>query len=295
VGLDLPESAEALDDVEPMLPDWPAQRALAARLLPVLLAEAAPAPADGLKEPGVSESALVEAMEREGGPESARLWGLARAGNEYPAGALGETALAREFERLRAFARRQRQFLAEPAQPPHRARFECRIDGETWSLSASFADLRASGQLRARYDDTRASDYLGAWLAHLLLCSAPAPGVRCETRGLSRDGDFHFAPLDPTQARQQLETLLGLYREGLRAPLRFFPKSAWAYVKNSDNPRKAVEKWTGGMRTEFGEANDPAYRLALRGVDQPLGETFFTLASKVFAPLMQSLLDDRLP
>ena len=295
VGLDLPESAAALDDVEPMLPDWPAQRALAARLLPVLLAEAAPAPADGLKEPGVSESALVEAMEGEGGPESARLWGLARAGNEYPAGALGETALAREFERLRAFARRQRQFLAEPAQPPHRARFECRIDGETWSLSASFADLRASGQLRARYDDTRASDYLGAWLAHLLLCSAPAPGVRCETRGLSRDGDFHFAPLDPTQARQQLETLLGLYREGLRAPLRFFPKSAWAYVKNSDNPRKAVEKWTGGMRTEFGEANDPAYRLALRGVDQPLGETFFTLASKVFAPLMQSLLDDRLP
>lgn len=315
VGLDLPESAEALEDVEPMLPDWPGQRALAARLLPVLLAASAPALGGASKEAGApgsgaSEAAAVEAMageakrrevnerkvnEPEGGPEAARLWGLARAGNEYPAGALGETALARELERLRAFARRQRQFLAEPAQPPHRARFECGIDGESWSLTASFADLRANGQLRARYDDTRASDYLGAWLAHLLLCSSPAPGVRCETHGLSRDGDFHFAPLDPTQARQQLENLLGLYREGLRAPLHFFPKSAWAYVKKSDNPRKAVEKWTGGMRTEFGEANDPAYRLALRGVDQPLGETFFTLASKVFAPLMQSLLDDRLP
>ena len=31
---------EVLDDVEPMLPDWPGQRALAARLLPVLLDDA---------------------------------------------------------------------------------------------------------------------------------------------------------------------------------------------------------------------------------------------------------------
>ena len=299
VGLDLPETAEALDDVEPMLPDWPAQRALAARLLPVLLAEAAPAVGGELKGAGASgsgtcEAAVADAPDGEGGPESARLWGLARAGNEYPAGALGETALAREFERLRAFARRQRQFLAEPAQPPHRARFECRIDGESWSLTASFADLRARGQLRARYDDTRAGDYLGAWLAHLLLCADPAPGVRCETHGLSRDGEFHFAPLDPTQARQQLETLIGLYREGLRAPLHFFPKSAWAFVTNGDSLHKATARWSGGMRPQFGEAADPAYRLALRGVEQPLDERFCALASTVFTPLLAALDDDRL-
>lgn len=306
VGLDLPESAEALIDVEPMLPDWPGQRALAARLLPVLLAEAAPAWADGVNSEGAGRSAtdasadlacaggVTQANEPDGESEHARLWALARAGNEYPAGALGETALVREFERLQAFARRQRQFLAEPAQPPHLARFECRIDGEAWSLSTSFADLRASGQLRARYDDTRASDYLGAWLAHLLLCAAPAPGVRCETRGLSRDGEFHFAPLDPTPARQQLETLLGLYRQGLCVPLHFFPKSAWAFMRNGESARKAAEKWTGGMRPEFGEAADPAYHLALRGVEQALDEAFFANARMVFGPLMHWLVDERL-
>ncbi|MDX9884643.1 exodeoxyribonuclease V subunit gamma [Thauera sp.] len=297
VGLDLPHSAEVLDDVEPMLPDWAGQRALAARLLPVMLADAMPAPkgrAGELDESKAGVAPAVEALEPGAGAAHDRLWALARAGNEYPAGTLGEAALVREFESLLAFSGRQRQLLAAPAQPPHRARFECCIDGEAWSLTASFADLRADGLLRARYDDTRASDYLGAWLAHLLLCAAPAPGVRGETRGLSRDGEFRFAALDPAVAGQVLETLLGLYRQGLCAPLHFFPKSAWAYVKNSDSPRKAMEKWTGGMRTEYGEGNDPAYRLALRGVAEPLDETFFTLAEKVFVPLVESILDERL-
>ena len=286
LGLDLPESAEMLEDVEPLLPDWPGQRALAARLLPVMLAGeggTVTAGADGLS------SRMDAASEA-----PARLWALARAGNEYPAGSLGEAALAREFERLLAFARRQRARLAAPAQPPHLARFECGLDGEAWSLTAGFADLRADGLLRARYDDTRASDYLGAWLAHLLLCAAPAPGVRCETRGLSRDGEFRFAALEPGHARAQLEALLGLYREGLRGPLHFFPKSGWAYVTNGDSLHKASARWSGGMRPQFGEAADPAYRLALRGVEQPLDERFCALAGAVFMPLFEALDDERL-
>ncbi|MDI3515140.1 MAG: exodeoxyribonuclease gamma subunit [Rhodocyclaceae bacterium] len=286
LGLDLPESAEMLEDVEPLLPDWPGQRALAARLLPVMLAGeggTGTAGADGLS------SRMDAASEA-----PARLWALARAGNEYPAGSLGEAALAREFERLLAFARRQRALLAAPAQPPHLARFECGLDGEAWSLTASFADLRADGLLRARYDDTRAGDYLGAWLAHLLLCAAPAPGVRCATHGLSRDGEFRFEALEPAHARAQLEILLGLYREGLCAPLHFFPKSAWAFVKNGDSLHKASARWSGGMRPQFGEAADPAYRLALRGVEQPLDERFCALARAVFTPLFAALDDDRL-
>lgn len=286
LGLDLPESAEMLEDVEPLLPDWPGQRALAARLLPVMLAGeggTVTAGADGLS------SRMDAASEA-----PARLWALARAGNEYPAGSLGEAALAREFERLLAFARRQRALLAAPAQPPHLARFECGLDGEAWSLTASFADLRADGLLRARYDDTRAGDYLGAWLAHLLLCAAPAPGVRCATHGLSRDGEFRFEALEPAHARAQLEILLGLYREGLCAPLHFFPKSAWAFVKNGDSLHKASARWSGGMRPQFGEAADPAYRLALRGVEQALDERFCALARAVFTPLFAALDDDRL-
>ena len=39
---------------------------------------------------------------------------------------------------------------------------------------------------------------------------------------------------------------------------------------------------------------NPAYRLALRGVEEALDETFFTLADRVLAPLLDTLVDARL-
>lgn len=273
VGLDLPEAEEELDDVEPMLPDWPGQQALAQRLLPVLLAAGQDSGDDS--EP----AALAE---------------LARAGGEYPAGTLGELALARELARLRAFAVRLRGLEAGEALPAHVAHIDGVLDGEDWSLVAAFTDLRPHGLLRARYDDTRAADYLGAWIAHLALCADPPAGVACETHGLSRDGEFRFHALPVERARGALMALLALYRQGLSQPLHFFPKSAWAYITNGEDPAKAVGKWTGGNHPEFGEARDPAYRLALRGETGLPDERFFELAGDVLHPLLEHLDDPRL-
>ncbi|MFT3760487.1 exodeoxyribonuclease V subunit gamma [Thauera sp.] len=266
LGLELPEADAELDDAEPMLPDWPASQALARRLLPVLLgpAEDDPCAASGL-------------------------WELARAGGEYPAGRLGESALERELGCLRSFARRQRQIQAGQALPPHVVRVEARLDGERWMLSAAFADLRPDGLLFARYDDIRAADCLGAWLAHLLLNADPPSGVTARTRGLSRDGGFAFRPLAPAQARAELQTLLALYREGLARPLHFFPKSAWAFMCSGGKDSEAKKKWGGGNRPEFGEANDPAWRLVLRGEQGLPGERFFELARQVLGPLFEHL------
>ena len=273
VGLDLPESTEALADVEPLLPEWPARQALAARLLPALRARASGG-ADG-----------------DGAPE---LWALARAGGEYPAGAIGEGALARELLRLQAFARRVAELEAGSPLPPHPVRFACSLEGEAWSLSAAFTDLRPAGLVRARYDDTRTADYLGAWITHLVLCAAPAAGVRCETRGLSRDGEFRFTALDPAAARAELETLLRLYRQGLCAPLHFFPKSAWAFMGGGESVARAQAKWTGGRQPAFGESADPAYRLALRGEQGVPDDRFFSLARTVLQPLLAHIEDARL-
>lgn len=273
VGLDLPEAEEELDDVEPMLPDWPARQALAQRLLPVLL----------------------DAPQAAGGdPEPAALAGLARAGGEYPAGTLGELALARELAHLRAFAVRQRALAAGEPLPPHVARTEGVLQGEDWSLVAAFTDLRPHGLLRARYDDTRPADYLGAWIAHLALCADPPAGVPCEMHGLSRDGEFRFHAVPAAQAREALLALLALYRQGVSQPLHFFPKSAWAYMRNGEDPAKAMGKWTGGNHPEFGEARDPAYRLALRGEAGLPDERFFALARDVLRPLLDHLDDPRL-
>lgn len=271
IGLDLPEAEEELEDVETFIPDWPARQALAQRLLPALLAvEGASADDDG-----------------------AALMALARAGGEYPAGALGELELERELTRLKQFADAVSAARGE-SLPPHVPRLDFDIEGESWTLTAAFSDLRPQGLLRHRYDDTRPADYLAAWLAHLVLCAAPAPGVACATRAVSRNGGFAFAAVESVRARAMLADALELYREGLCAPLRFFPKSAWAYVMNGENAFKAQAKWTGGNRPSFGEAADPAYRLALRGVGAPLDGQFFELARRVLDPLLEHLQDARL-
>lgn len=273
LGLDLPEADEELDDVEPFVPDWPGRQALAARLLPALLAGNAERLAPGSADPD--------------------LLALARAGAEYPDGAPGEGALQRELALLCSHARAVREAAGEPL-PPHAPTLCFELDGENWTLSAAFGDLHVQGLLYHRYDDTRAVDYLGAWLAHLMLCAAPAPGARGVTLGLSRDGHFRLHPLDPPAARASLADLLMLYRSGLCTPLHFFPKSAWAYMANGESMTKARVKWSGGQRAEFGEARDPAYRLALRGGGDALDEAFFDTARRVFRPLLERLEDARL-
>lgn len=217
-----------------------------------------------------------------------------RAGGEYPAGTIGEGALAHELRHLRAFARRLAELEAAPSLAPHPVRLAFALEGEDWSLSAAFADLRPAGLVRARYDDTRAVNYLGTWIAHLVLCAAPAAGARCETRGLSRDGEFRFDPLEPAAARAELETLLRLYRQGLCAPLHFFPKSAWAFLVEGESAARAQAKWSGGRQPAFGESADPAYRLALRGEEGVPDERFYSLARTVVQPLLAHIEDARL-
>lgn len=273
LGLQLPEGEAELDDVEPFLPDWPGRQALAARLLPALLAGA-----DAARDAGADAALLA----------------LGRAGGEYPAGALGDGELGAELAQLRDFAARVAAARDGALRPPHVAQLDIDVDGETWRLTAAFGELRAGGLLRYRYDDARATDYLDAWFAHLALCAAPPPALECTTTVLARDGRFRFAALDPAAARARLADALRLYRDGLRAPLPFFPKSAWAWASRGGDLNAARAKWTGANRAEYGEGNDPAYRLALRGIADPIDDRFMETAARVLHPLLEKLDDPRL-
>ena len=79
-----------------------------------------------------------------------------------------------------------------------------------------------------------------------------------------------------------------LYRAGQRLPLRFFPKSAWALVRESES--KALGVWVS-ERTR-GESDDPALRMAFRGTELKLDDAFSALAKIVFNPLLQHLRSD---
>jgi exodeoxyribonuclease V gamma subunit len=260
LGVVLPESDEELSDDETFVSDWRGRCALGERLLPVYL--------DGAN----AEEIAV----------------LARAGTEYPQGRMGELLLERELRHLDAFAHGLKQDLAKPCVAPVEATLEFDLDGQPWKLTGGFGDLRPDGLVRHRYDEARVGDYVAGWIAHLFLNALDGPDVERQTTWHSRDGHYVLAPIDDARAR--LADLLALYHRGLRAPLHFFPKSAWEYMKNGESWSRARAKWSG----KFPERNEPAYRLALRGHDDPLDAEFDECARTLFEPLLACIKDPRL-
>jgi len=206
-----------------------------------------------------------------------------------PDGAIGERQLQRELAALQRFSEQLRMAGADASLPPQSARIDFELEGEGWQLHATFAELQPCGLLRWRYGPSRAGDYLEAWLAHLALCAAAPAGVAPRTRWLSADGEFAFAAC--ADAPAQLRELMTLYRRGLRAPLRFFPRAAWMYALHGRS--KAWATWQARQEGGFSESDDPAYRLALRGIENPLDAQFEALARAVFAPLLAQLDDAR--
>ena len=264
LGIELVEAGDELADDEPFLPDFMGRQALAERLLPLYHA----------------------------GMSDAELRSLAMAGIEYPPGHFGDLLLDKELLNLREFAETVRQATAEPCLAPYHDNLDFDLEGETWRLSGAFADLRASGLVRQRYDDTRPTDYLEGWLCHLFLCASEPEDVARVTRWLSRDGEHRLLPCG--EAGDILKTLLHLYRRGLREPIHFFPKSAWKYIAGGNSVYMANSSWYSTRNRAWGEGEQPAYRLALRGIADPIDSDFFACADTVFTPMHQYLEDSRL-
>jgi exodeoxyribonuclease V gamma subunit len=262
LGIELRRPEDELQDDEPFVPDVFAGAPLVEVLLPALL--------DGLP--------LEEAR------------ALALAGTALPAGGFGRRFLERELNALAAFAAQVREHRAQPALPPHAAEVPVVIDGETWHVRAAFADLRPRGLLRHRYARLGAPDFLAAWLPHLLLCATAPPGMLPVTTGIGRDGRFFLTECESPVA--VLESLVRLYARGLREPLAFFPKSAWAFVEGDDNLAKAAAAFRPGRFAEHAESADDGVRLAWRGRPDPLAEPaaeFVQLAHAVYGPLRACL------
>jgi exodeoxyribonuclease V gamma subunit len=261
LGLSVYREEDAVSDEEPFLPDFLPRQALAERLLP-------------------------QAMQGLGAAELNR---LALAGIEYPPGALGSAALQEEMGSLQRFAFKVRDATEAPPLPPLAVDLPFVLEGEEWRLTALLTERREAGLVLHRYDDTRATDYLAAWLTHLVAAAAsPTP---TETRWISRDGSFRFT--DCRDAQSILESLLTLYRRGLREPLHFFPKSAWEYMRTDRNLAKAHAKWHPTYGAAHGEDRHGAYRLALRGIGDPLDADFQACAETVFGPADVCLDDPR--
>ena len=258
LGLRIAAEDALLRDDEAFLPGWEDNKALAKRLLPLFEART---PVDDIAA-------------------------VARAGNELPPGPMGDSALESTLHDLQAFVHNVGQASAEPCLPPHQVQLRFDLDGEPWRLSGAFGNLRASGLVRSRFDAVRTTDYLTGWIEHLMLNASLPVGVTAQTIWIGSDKQYCLNPCEDASAI--LGELLRLYRQGLRAPLHFFPKTAWEYIITDDLGR-ASNKWHNRFKPAFGEDQDVSYQLALRGIDDPLDDAFVTNAKIVFGPLLLCL------
>jgi exodeoxyribonuclease V gamma subunit len=264
LGIALRRPDDELQDDEPFVPDNSGRAPLTRLVLPALL--------DGAS------------------PETART--LALAGTAVPTGGFGQRFLERELHGMHQFAEHVREHTRQPTLPPHAAEVTVQIDGQPWRLHAAFADLRPRGLLRHRYAKHTPLDYLDAWLPHVLMCATAPSEVLPVTTGIARDGRFFFTECE--QPQQVLETLLGLYAQGLREPLAFFPRAAWAWVNGDrQGPSKAIAEFRPGGFNPYAEGYDAGYRLALRGRADPFAReavgAFYANAEAVFDPLLACL------
>lgn len=278
LGIVLSDAQGELLDMEPFELDFAGRDALAERLLPALL------------DASAGDDALARARR------------VAEASPELPGGATGAVWRARELAALRGLAERVRR---EVASGVTRLPFALDIDAR-WpdtgdvTLFGAFDEalrersegrlqlqgtlnlLTETGQVIFRYARPSARDYLAAWLSHLVYCAALPEGPRRTVWHASGES-FELAPVD--KPLDQLAPLAALYRAGRAFPLRFFPKSAWAKISDSDSV--AQNAWASDRVRA--ESDDAALRIAFRGTPLTLDEPFGTLASVVFKPLVAHL------
>lgn len=261
MGLSLPSYELVLPSNEPLVSSALDTYQLAERLLPLLVE-------------GRNMDEVLEA---------------AHAGMEYPSGAMGQMLIEGMLDELLLFTSRFSGELAVGLPEPLMERLPFELDGESWSLFGSLPELRENGLLDYRFagadSDGSVRHRIRIWITHLFLNAAAPPGVVPETVCYFRDAKIRFSPCTPDEAKGLLGELIGLYRQGLLAPLRFFPVSAAAYVDGGEKIQEAYRKWQTGYDGRAGEGDDVFNRLATRGLDEPLDDAFVDCAKRVMGPL----------
>ena len=263
LNLTLARAVEELAVQEPLLPDWDRDRGLEARLFAAACA----------------------------GVDAERLRRYVMASPEVPSGVLGRVATRQLVHSAVEYAAQVAQYSIGVVLPLHEMQLDFVIDGAPLRLTGAWSDLRSSGLLRVSPARPSASTLLGTWVEHVALCCALPVGMPGVTRQLFRG---ELATLQHVHAaRDVMGTLLSLYRQGLQQPLHFYPKSSLAFAENGGNRKAAQKVWEDSQFSLVtGESAQAAVKLALRGVDDPLGTAFESLSMQVLAPLLAVLQRD---
>jgi exodeoxyribonuclease V gamma subunit len=165
-----------------------------------------------------------------------------------------------------------------------------------FSLRGNLDGITPAGVLNFRCADVKAADLIRAWIRHLVWNLAADEARPRESVLVGRDAEIQFRPVD--DPKSLLLALLELYWRGLSAPLKFFPKTALAFVRaemataaksSARDPKAAAAiEWDGaafGKRP--GEKSNACFGLCFRyRTSADLDDEVYELAGKIFRPLL---------
>ena len=203
-----------------------------------------------------------------------------------PPGTVGEVLYRQSLQEAGKFAVKIRPLRG--ALPPS-AR-EIRIDIAGFRLSGTIRDFHGDRLLHYRCADIKPKDQLAAWIDHLAWSVEAGRTAAATTILAGKDLSYEFSPVP--ECANYLTLLLETYWAGLKEPLRFFPRTSFAYaeaLQKEEIPGKALSKAESEWERTFGETpaegEEPYNKLAF-GNGHALDEVFEQLALAILEPLL---------
>jgi exodeoxyribonuclease V gamma subunit len=218
---------------------------------------------------------------------------LMKASGRLPLGEAGAVCFRELRVGAQSFLERLRPHLGDGYVDP----LQIDLDVGEFRLTGEVRRLTASGLLHFRCASIKPKDLLRLWIEHLVLCAA-LPGARY-AHAVLVGSEKVMTVASSNRAPKLLAGLLQLYWQGLTRPLKFFPRTAWAYAEaalklessqsKQDPANLARLTWDGNPFTSApGESKDAYFDLCFRDLD-PLDEEFQHTARAVFEPLLDEL------
>jgi exodeoxyribonuclease V gamma subunit len=245
-----------------------------------------------LKQYSIEQQLLEDALDGVG-PESA--FASVRASGALPPGGIGRLKFDELCRNVTTFADAIRERVTMQAQSPTMIRAEL----GNFILSGRIERVRGDILLRYRLTTLKPKDFLRIWIEHLARNLTEAKPALLFGKEEQVVAGYEFLPIK--NAGKLLTDLLALYWCGLSEPLRFFPRTSWAFAKavaegkdESKTWSGAEQIWRGNEREGKGEREDPYVRLAFRSVEDVLNEDWKQTSLRVLLPLLEACDDQRI-
>jgi exodeoxyribonuclease V gamma subunit len=246
-----------------------------------MLEEREPFALDSLAQYQIEENLLAEAISGSG------LEGeipLILASGWLPHGPYGTTSARKLCHDMKAFAAVVAAHVNSKPLPPVMID---RVVGD-WTLNGRIDGLNEMGLACYRPAVLQPKDMLRIWILHLALnCTSRSSSVL-----IGKEAMQVYRPVEDSSVI--LSELLALYWQGLREPLRFFPRSSHAFAKETIEPEGKRDRRTLAEVEWKDERMNTYIGLAFRNVSEPLDQDWEELALKVFGPILKARTETKL-